>query len=415
MSGDPEIVSATIVRDAAAVIISVDVGMESVLGWTAAALLGRPSTEFIHPEDQPSAIAAWFEMVQAPHGETRSWQGRYRTPDGAWKWVECRNVNRLSDPEPVVVTTMLPVTVDQVSLAEELRARKQLLSQLSDAMPIGMFQFDSKRTLEFVNEQLLTILQVPAAASVDAQFAAVIPGDSCVLSGAIDAVLADHDVNDVELRLSLATGSPGEDRVCVLSLRPLTNGEGDVTGAVGCVVDVTEQVRLRRELEHRATTDGLTPCLNRAAILRVLDAALERVSETNSGLAVIYVDLCGFKRINDDFGHNVGDQVLERAAERIRSAIREDDWLGRIGGDEFLIVCPVVSVSDARDIAERARKVVSEHLALGETPLGLRASVGVAWTGRRVETDRLVAESDTAMYKAKRTGSHVVQIASMNV
>src|SRR5580658_1357693 len=201
LSGDPEIPLATIVRDAAAVIISVDAGIEHVLGWGPAALIGRPSTEFIHPEDQPSAIAAWFEMVQAPHGETRSWQGRYRTPDGAWKWVECTNLNKLSDPEPIVVTSMRPITVDQVSLAEELRARKQLLSQLSDAMPIGMFQFDSGRALEFVNDQLLTILQVPAAATVEAQFAAVVPEDKYLLSGAFDAVLAHHDVNDVELRL----------------------------------------------------------------------------------------------------------------------------------------------------------------------------------------------------------------------
>jgi diguanylate cyclase (GGDEF)-like protein/PAS domain S-box-containing protein len=415
LSGDPEIPLATIVRDAAAVIISVDAGIEHVLGWGPAALIGRPSTEFIHPEDQPSAIAAWFEMVQAPHGETRSWQGRYRTPDGAWKWVECTNLNKLSDPEPIVVTSMRPITVDQVSLAEELRARKQLLSQLSDAMPIGMFQFDSGRALESVNDQLLTILQVPAAATVEAQFAAVVPEDKYLLSGAFDAVLAHHDVNDVELRLSLRTARSDQDRVCVLSLRPLTDGDGTVTGAVGCVADVTEQVHLRRELEYQATTDILTSCLNRAAILRVLDAALERVSETNAGLAVIYVDLCGFKQINDDYGHSLGDRVLECVAERIRSAIRKDDWLGRIGGDEFLIVCPVVSVPDTQDIAERVRRVVSEHLEPSATSLSLRASVGVAWTRRRVDVDRLVAESDNAMYESKRTGSHSVEFTLMSV
>src|SRR5579862_2430936 len=115
-------VSAVMIRNTFAVIVSVDDHITDVLGWEPEQLVGHPSTEFVHPEDQPVALATWFEMMERPH-EPHTWQGRYRTPEGEWRWVECVNVNRLDDPDnPIVVTTMRRVT-EQVSVAEQLRAR----------------------------------------------------------------------------------------------------------------------------------------------------------------------------------------------------------------------------------------------------------------------------------------------------
>src|SRR5580692_7355531 len=193
-------VSVGIVRDAAAMIISVGDEITDVLGWLPAEFVGHPSTDFVHPEDQPSAVAAWFEMIDRP-GETRTWQGRYRTSEGAWKWVECVNVSRLEDPlNPVVVTTMRHVAVDQVNVAEELRARKQLLSRLSDAMPIGMFQIDADKNVTFTNDRLLAMLGHSASATIDAQFSNIEEGDRIHLESALNAVLANEAVDDVELR-----------------------------------------------------------------------------------------------------------------------------------------------------------------------------------------------------------------------
>ncbi len=294
--------SVTVTRDAAAIIMSVGEEMTEVLGWRPAQLVGRPSTEFVHPEDQPSAIVAWFKMIDTP-GEAHNWEGRYRTPQGEWRWVECVNVNRLDDADnPVVITTMRQITVDKVGLAEELRARKQLLSRLSDAMPIGMFQIDSDRTITFTNDRLHAILGCPASVTVDAQFATVEDDDRPLLGSSVDAVMGDESVDGVELRFVRAS----EDnrtlkRVCVLSLRPLTDDVGRVTGAVGCVADVTEQVQLRQQLEWRANVDELTSCLSRSAILEVLSSALDPQPDNSGGAAVVFVDLCRFKQVNDNF------------------------------------------------------------------------------------------------------------------
>ncbi len=404
-------VSVVITRDQAALIISVGPEMVDVLGWSADQLVGRPSTEFIHQDDQGSAIAAWFEMLEAP-GEPHHWQGRYRTGEGGWRWVECINVNHLDDPvTPVVLTTMRGINVNQVSLAEELRGREELLSRLSDAMPIGMFQIDAQRNITFTNDRLHSILGHEASATVEAEFSLVDGEDKRILAQAVDGVLAGRGIDDVELRFVRLFDEPAEEHVCLVSMRPLTDGAGDVTGAVGCVSDVTEQVHMRRQLELRASTDELTACLNRAAILDALSKSVTQRDVGSVGLGVVFVDLCRFKEVNDAFGHTVGDYVLEMAAERLRAAVREGDKVGRFGGDEFLVVCPGVdSDRSALEIAERIQEGLTDQLNLGTGSVELRASIGVAWSVGPVGADELVAQADQAMYRAKRSGSATVGV-----
>lgn len=373
-------VSVRMTRDAAAVISSVGPEMVEVLGWQPDDLVGRPSTEFIHPEDQGSAITAWFAMIDAP-GEPRRWQGRYRTSDGGWQWVECENVNRLDDPEhPMVITTMRWVEVDQISLAEELRARKELFSRLSDAMPIGMFQIDADRKITFTNDRLHIMLGHEASATIEAEFSDVDGDDQSMLASAVRRVLDGEAVDDVELRFVRSLDAPGEEHFCVLSLRPLTDSTGAVTGAVGCLSDVTEQVRLRRQLEWRANSDELTSCLNRAAILNLLSGSLDQRRGDQVGLGIIFVDLCRFKEVNDAFGHAVGDRVLEVAADRLRQAVRKGDHVGRFGGDEFLVVCPGVEDEQAAlVIADRIQYALTDQLVFESGRVELRASIGLAW------------------------------------
>jgi diguanylate cyclase (GGDEF)-like protein/PAS domain S-box-containing protein len=407
---EPGGLSVGIRRNAAAMITSVDDEISDVLGWAPDEIIGRPSTDFVHPEDQPSAVAAWFEMIAAP-GEVRTWQGRYRTRDGAWQWVECVNVNRLADPDnAVVLTTMRRVAVDQVSLAEELRARKQLLSRLSDAMPVGMFQVDTDRTITFTNDRLHMILGHSASATIDAQFSMVDQRDRSLFDSALTAALADGAVDDIELRFWRSSDDAAQvEHVCMLSMRPLTDSEGEVTGAVGCVSDVTAQVELRRQLEIRANTDELTSCLSRAKILETLGIALERRDDRHGGTGVIFVDLCGFKVINDRFGHAAGDRVLTVAASRLTSAVRPYDLVGRFGGDEFLVVCPRVDTAlIAFEVAQRIHGSLSDPVNVASVVIALRASVGVAWSADLIDVDMLVAQADQAMYESKRTGSSAV-------
>ena len=398
MSNDA--VPVLLTRNVAGVITHVDERVTAMLGWIPEQLVGVPSTKFVHPDDQPSAIAAWMEMIIEP-GSIRTWRGRYRTADGSWKWVETVNENHLDDPEQVVRSSMTLASVEQVGIEEELRVRTQLLSRLSDALPVGLIQIDANRTIAFTNDRLHAIIGARGAATIDALLAGVVADDKPLLEAALTAVLAEQSVDDIELRLEAP-----EHKVCLLSLRALTDGDGVVSGAIGCLSDVTDQVQLRHELELRASVDTLTSCLNRAATIELLTATLSRHVGTSGGTAVVYIDLDRFKPVNDLHGHAAGDRVLITAAERLRGAMRGADQLGRLGGDEFLAICPAVdSAAQAMEIAARLADVLDLKVDIGSGSVDLKASVGVAWTTDPIDADSLIAQADAAMYSSKRSGA----------
>jgi diguanylate cyclase (GGDEF)-like protein len=177
---------------------------------------------------------------------------------------------------------------------------------------------------------------------------------------------------------------------------------------VGCLSDVTEQAALHQELEVRASVDELTSCLNRATTIELLDRTTNASPEVR-GRAVIFVDLDGLKVVNDQFGHAAGDQLLVAAADHIRTVMRDGDFVGRIGGDEFLAICPrVVSATQAMESAQRVSAALTTSIDIGDDSIELRASIGVVWTTEAIGTDVLIAQADSAMYQAKRLGAHGV-------
>jgi diguanylate cyclase (GGDEF)-like protein len=116
----------------------------------------------------------------------------------------------------------------------------------------------------------------------------------------------------------------------------------------------------------------------------------------------VFIDLDRFKSVNDLYGHAAGDRVLVVAAQRLRAAVREFDQVGRIGGDEFLVVCPdVENATGAREIGIRLAEALDTSIDLGTGSVELRASIGVAFTTEPIDADSLVAQADSAMYTTK--------------
>jgi diguanylate cyclase (GGDEF)-like protein/PAS domain S-box-containing protein len=387
--------------------MAADEAIVDVLGWRPDELVGHASTDLIHPQDQPGAVELWFAMLKAP-GEERCWRGRYHAADGSWVWIETVNANLLDDPEhPRVVTRMTRIPADEARLEEDLRARSELLTRLADALPIGVFQIDAERRVTFANDRLLAILDTAAAATLDAQLARVVGADLAQLEAVVAGALAGEDTADAELRIRTnGDGAPnaGSERVCVLAMRPVVDGAGAVTGAIGCLSDITDRVLLRRELELRASTDRLTGCLNRSTILDAVAVGLAQPTRTEP-MAVIYVDLDRFKAINDGLGHAAGDEILRITGQKLRAAVRGRDRIGRLGGDEFLVLCPGIDTpAAALHIGHRLARDLDGDVTYTTGRVRLTASVGVAWTDRRLPVDALVAEADGAMYVAKRGG-----------
>jgi len=168
------------------------------------------------------------------------------------------------------------------------------------------------------------------------------------------------------------------------------------------------RVRLQRELERMALHDQLTGLANRKLLLETVSGAIERAVILQKPLSVIFLDLDGFKTINDQYGHGAGDSVLEQVAARIRTAVRQPDAVGRYGGDEFVAVCEDADAEAAASIADRIRERVAAPLD-GVPPGSLvTASVGVAVftpsSMAQPTNDELLSIADDAMYLSKSAG-----------
>lgn len=194
-----------------------------------------------------------------------------------------------------------------------------------------------------------------------------------------------------------------------LRLSPVKGATGRVTHYFGFQTDVTARIEAEQRLAHLAFHDELTGLPNRALLMNELDLTIARATDTGKQLTLLFIDLDGFKSINDRLGHAAGDLALTATALRLRLALRESDLLGRHGGDEFIAVLSDVPADHARSVAQRAADAVldsfSSPLDLADQPLQLGVSIGVALFpehGRDAET--LVQAADRAMYQAKREG-----------
>lgn len=152
--------------------------------------------------------------------------------------------------------------------------------------------------------------------------------------------------------------------------------------------------------EELALRDSLTKLPNRRLLNERVDAAV-----TNGPTAVLFIDLCEFKNINDSFGHETGDAVLRQVAERLRRVVRKCDTVARFGGDEFVVVIEDGDEDVARGVAQRALEALAEPLTLNGIELCIGASIGIAFSGADGNTtSTLLRNADTAMYAAKRAG-----------
>jgi two-component system cell cycle response regulator len=177
-----------------------------------------------------------------------------------------------------------------------------------------------------------------------------------------------------------------------------------------------ELIAAREALRLQATHDPLTGLWNRGAILDILSQEMIRSGREGQAVGVAMADLDNFKCINDTYGHQVGDMVLQEAANRMRSIVRPYDLVGRYGGEEFLIILPGCDTPAAVTVAERLRtSIQGEPVILAEGKrLSITCSLGVASNQEisEVKIDRLIGVADKVLYQAKRAGRNCVKFAA---
>ncbi|NVH72594.1 EAL domain-containing protein [Paraburkholderia sp. JPY432] len=196
-----------------------------------------------------------------------------------------------------------------------------------------------------------------------------------------------------------------------LFIAPVPNAEGVITHHIGVINDVTELIRYQEQLEYQANYDGLTRLPNRNLLRDRLEHALVVAQRHHTGVAVVFLDLDGFKNVNDSLGHSVGDRLLSVVAERLARCSRTSDTVARHGGDEFVIV--MTDTVDEQSLItwmERVRASIAEPVWLDGTELYVGCSMGASLfpqDGEDAET--LMKKADVAMYRAKDMGRNTFQ------
>ncbi|MCV6609155.1 MAG: EAL domain-containing protein, partial [Amphritea sp.] len=190
---------------------------------------------------------------------------------------------------------------------------------------------------------------------------------------------------------------------------PLLDDAGKPYKWIGVCADVTVVKEQQNQLEHAAYHDRLTGLPNRGLLADRLHQAISQQQRREQILAVVYIDLDGFKEINDQFGHDVGDQLLVTIAHRFREVLREGDTIARLGGDEFVAV--LIDLNDktaALPMLNRIQREITQPISVDDKVLTVSASMGVTFCPQedKVEADQLIRQADQAMYQAKMAGKN---------
>ena len=248
----------------------------------------------------------------------------------------------------------------------------------------------------FGTEMLLLVFMVMASASAVISFAGSLLAGRLYLAGQwvvyIAVMVARGSYASAGLGLAVVVAAVAYQTVIHLILARTVDARVHSSNLAG-------------ELAVQASTDSLTGLLNRGAVVDAADALLDR----HGAITMLFIDLDGFKDVNDGLGHARGDEVLVTVADRLRQLVRAGDVVGRLGGDEFVVALPGgLDTSRADTVAERVIAALGEPIG-DEPPVQVTASVGIAESGEAVSTDEILSRADLAMYAAKGSGGRSAQ------
>jgi len=229
--------------------------------------------------------------------------------------------------------------------------------------------------------------------------------DAVELARKAHAMLGRQPGRTMRLETRLVSADGRQIPVQVTASQVAESPEGLAAHMVLIVEDITERKALEAELVHRSLHDQLTGLPNRFLFQDRLRHALDRGHRENTPTCVLIIDLDGFKAVNDEHGHPMGDAVLVAFAGRLTSVLRASDTAARLGGDEFAIVCENTERPEAEVLADRVRTTVTDPLMIGDLSMSIGMSIGIGSAPGGADPDefyeRVVREADDAMYADK--------------
>lgn len=381
-------------------ILRVNRGWETILGYNRTLLEGMCLLDFIHPDDVEPTVS---KMEGLSQGETvHYFENRYCHKKEGFRWLAWSAVASMEDELIYAV-------------ASDITERKEAETSL----------VDSRQIFRSTGEGIILTELDGTIRDVNPAFTVITGYEKAEVQGRHIRILQSGRQSKGFYRMmwkSIArTGSwqgeiwnrrkDGSVYPEYLTINGIRNKDGDVVRYVGVFSDMTHVKHSEERLFHISTHDSLTDLPNRTLLMELIDKALKRAVRHRSKVAILLIDIDGFKHINDSLGPESGDQLLLLFAERLQSTVRSDDTVARISGDEFVVVYEGIrQLSELTRTIESLMDQLSPSFSLADKDLPLTVSIGVSvFPDDGDKGDYLLRNADAAMFRAKEHGRNNFQ------
>jgi diguanylate cyclase (GGDEF)-like protein/PAS domain S-box-containing protein len=391
-----------------------------VFGYSDDEIGGHTILEMIHhhhPDGTPVHPDECKIYRAAAHGETsRDFIWMVFRKDGSRFYASCTSSPIHVEGQRIGAVFFVTDITARREAEENLMRSSEKLAMATEAAEIGMFDFNP-RTKELIWTEMSRRhfgLPPDAPVSYETFWQGIHPDDAERVRKILHGVY--KRTGDGRYQYEYRTVSPTDGRIRWVAARgqAFYDASGNAVRMVGTTMDVTErkmaEIRLREAMQH----DGLTGLPNRTLMAEYSEHLLAHAKRVGAESALLFVDLDRFKPINDLYGHDVGDQVLQEVANRLRSCTRKEDVVCRLGGDEFIVMLPRIQTSeDPETVAQHIIDKLSAPFYVDALELGLSASIGISIFMRHGDNmESLIRCADLAMYAAKQEGRRAFKVYS---
>jgi diguanylate cyclase (GGDEF)-like protein/PAS domain S-box-containing protein len=386
--------------------VYVSMSVKETLGWEASELVGGNALDLIHPEDQAFAQQAIAALVREGGSATLCYRVRHR--NGEYIWLEV--LARLTISPTLEVKEIVYSGRDisaRVRAEAALRESEHRLRAITDNIPALIAYIDAEEKYRFANAHFFRAFKEDHHAMLgrsvrelrgEAMYQQLQPHMQKALQGESVSFEGNQTLD----------GKPSyfQSLLC-----PDFAADGKVIGFFALTFDITELKYAQQELEQLARFDSLTGLANRLQFDERIDQAIKRCKRQGNPLALLALDVDQFKAINDSQGHPFGDAVIKEFAKRLRSCVREEDVLARIGGDEFVLLIENAESEEAvKRTAEKLLAAVRMPVQIGSQALQITTSIGIAFAKFPTLAEPIITRADRALYAAKSAGRDTYRV-----